>query len=188
MSRQWALHPLHRKLATGSWPRRFMDLAELVAGWSKDRSTKVGAVVVGPDMEIRSVGFNGFPRGVDDGPDSRHARPDKYRWTEHAERNAVYNAARFGAPLRSCALFCTHMTCADCARAVIQSGLLAVVHLPVEPGLAERFAEDFLVAREMYAEAGVAVAELEPVPPGFAHVGDGPPPDLGWRLVERLRE
>ena len=74
---------------------RFMNLA-YVAEWSKDRSTKVGCVVIGPDREVRSMGYNGFPRGINDEIERRHARPDKY--TEHAERNAIYNAARVGVP------------------------------------------------------------------------------------------
>ena len=48
------------------WHKRFMEVAELVSTWSKDPSTKVGAIVVGPDREIRSTGYNGLVRGVDD--------------------------------------------------------------------------------------------------------------------------
>ena len=75
------------------WNSRFMDLARLVAGWSKDTSTKVGCVIIGPDKEIRSTGYNGFPRGVDDTIPAGHERPAKYDFTEHAERNAIYNAS-----------------------------------------------------------------------------------------------
>ena len=48
------------------WDRRFLDLAAHISTWSKDPSTKVGCVVVGEDREIRSTGFNGFPRGIED--------------------------------------------------------------------------------------------------------------------------
>ena len=48
------------------WDERFIELARLVAAWSKDPSTKVGAVIVRPDRTVASVGFNGFARGVDD--------------------------------------------------------------------------------------------------------------------------
>ena len=77
------------------WHNRFMDVAKLVATWSKDTSTKVGAVVVGPDKEIRSTGYNGLVRGVDDNIPERMERPTKYDFFEHAERNAVYNACDF---------------------------------------------------------------------------------------------
>ena len=79
------------------WDIRFMNLAKMIATWSKDTSTKVGCVIIGPDKEIRSTGYNGFPRGVDDTIAKRKERPAKYKFTEHAERNAIYNASLFGA-------------------------------------------------------------------------------------------
>ena len=78
------------------WDSRFMDLARHVGAWSKDRSRQVGCVVVGSDNSVRALGFNGFPRGLDDEKEQRHQRPAKYLWTEHAERNAIYSAARNG--------------------------------------------------------------------------------------------
>ena len=77
---------------TMKWHYRFMELAKLVATWSKDTSTKTGAVIVGPDKEIRATGYNGFVRGVDDDVFERFERPTKYDFFEHAERNAVYTA------------------------------------------------------------------------------------------------
>ena len=82
------------------WNRRFMDLAFMVASWSKDPSTKTGAVVVGPDREIRATGYNGLVRGVDDNKPERLERPTKYDFFEHAERNAVYNACLTGTSLK----------------------------------------------------------------------------------------
>src|SRR5678816_3286831 len=90
----------------GIWDIRFLREAARIATWSKDRSTKVGCVIVGPSREIRSTGYNGFPRGVNDDVDERHARPMKYAYCEHAERNAIYNAARVGIPLEGCTLYC----------------------------------------------------------------------------------
>lgn len=71
-----------------------MNLAANVGAWSKDTSAKKGRIIVGPDRLIRSTGYNGFVRGLDDDVAERNERPAKYIWTEHAERNAVYNAAR----------------------------------------------------------------------------------------------
>ena len=79
-----------------SWDEYFLTLCDAVALKSKDRSTKLGCVIVGVGHEVRSTGYNGFPRGVNDNVDARHQRPEKYKWTEHAERNAIYNAARCG--------------------------------------------------------------------------------------------
>ena len=73
------------------WNRRFMELAFMVASWSKDPSTKTGAVVVGPDREIRATGYNGLVRGVDDNIPERMERPTKYDFFEHAERNAIFH-------------------------------------------------------------------------------------------------
>ena len=111
------------------WNLRFMDLAKSISTWSKDESTKVGCVIVGPDKEIRSMGYNGFPRGVNDGIAERHLRPAKYQYTEHAERNAIYNTTYYGGSVRGCTAFITLPPCVDCARAIIQSGIKEVIFL-----------------------------------------------------------
>ena len=112
------------------WDDYFFSIADKVKEKSKDRSTKVGCVIVGPQHEIRTTGFNGFCRGVDDDIDSRHERPEKYLWTEHAERNAIYNAARNGIVTESCSIYIVASkpvgVCSDCARAIIQSGIKSV--------------------------------------------------------------
>src|SRR5260370_34651295 len=104
-----------------------MDLAREIARWSKDRSGGVGCVIVGPDNEVRSTGFNGFPRGVNDEVESRHERPAKYKWTEHAERNAIYNAARVGIPIEGCRIYLPWFPCMECARAIIQTGIVELI-------------------------------------------------------------
>lgn len=110
------------------WDDYFMGMASYVATKSKDRSTKVGAVIVSdPDRAVLSTGWNGFPRGVDDDIEARHERPSKYNWTEHAERNAIYNAARHGICLAGATIYITHFPCCDCARAITQSGIVEVV-------------------------------------------------------------
>ena len=89
-----------------NWDERFLRLALHISEWSKDPTTRVGCVIVGPSNEVRSIGFNGFPRGVNDDDPSRYDRPAKYMWTEHAERNAIYNAARIGVALENCRMYC----------------------------------------------------------------------------------
>ncbi len=141
------------------WHLRFIDLARSIASWSKDRSTQVGAVAVGPNLEICSVGYNGFPRGVNDDVDERHQRPAKYAWTEHAERNCVFNASRIGVSLEGKTLYCTHFPCPDCARGIIQSGITSFYYPEDKSEEGKRFRErtyeSQLIALEMLQEAGV---------------------------------
>ncbi len=140
------------------WHKRFMEVAELVKTWSKDPSTKVGAVVVGPDREIRSTGYNGLVRGVDDNKPERLERPTKYDFFEHAERNAVYNACLIGASLKGCVIYVTSMPCPDCARAIIQSGIKMVVTHKVtidENSPANTWRDKLIYSEEMFKEAGV---------------------------------
>lgn len=133
-----------------------MNLARHVAEWSKDRSTKVGAVIVGPSNEVRAIGYNGFPRGVDDDLQDRHERPEKYFWVEHAERNAIYNAARAGIPIAGCKMYLPWFPCMDCARAIVQSGIETLVAM--EPDVGDpKWGEDFKRAISLFKEARVAV-------------------------------
>lgn len=100
----------------------FLGLADYASKRSRD-ATKVGAVIAGPDFVVRSIGWNGFPRGVDDSISLRKMRPLKYTWTEHAERNAIYNAARNGVSTVGCMMFAQTFPCAGCARGIIQAGI-----------------------------------------------------------------
>ena len=111
-----------------NWDQYFVSMAYLVAMKSKDRSTKIGAVIVGPDHEIRSTGYNGMPRGANDNADERHERPLKYALTEHGERNAIFNAARMGISVVNCTMYTLDFPCVDCARAIIQSGIRKLVY------------------------------------------------------------
>jgi dCMP deaminase len=154
------------------WHLFYIDAAELYSTKSKDRSTGVGAVIVGPNHEIRSAGYNGFPRNVNDNIECRHDRPAKYEFTEHAERNAIYNAARMGTPIDGCTMYLNWLPlpCPDCARAVIQSGIKEVVG-PLRPfvshtrstaenmpnGEAKDWQKSFNATEQMFSEAGIIV-------------------------------
>jgi dCMP deaminase len=142
-----------------NWKDTYFDLVDAIAKKSKDRSTKVGAVIVGPDQEVRSMGYNGFPRNVNDEVDERHQRPLKYKWTEHAERNAIYNAARVGIPLKGCSIYISYVPCTDCARAIIQSGINEVVCKTLTP--LPGWEEDQAIALEMMMEAGLTIIGLD---------------------------
>lgn len=144
-----------------SWDDFFAGMAEYVAGKSKDPSTKVGSVIVGPDNEILSIGFNGFPRKVRDIPSEvleRYERPEKYEWTVHAEANAVANAARTGTSLLGGTLYCTLLPCSSCAALVAQAGITRVVApAPGDSEVDKRWEESFKRTFEMLSEAEVDV-------------------------------
>lgn len=141
---------------TESWKTKFLQLADTVAGWSKDRSTKVGAVIVDDDNRVLSIGYNGFPVGVNDEANSRHERPAKYLYTEHGERNAIYSAARNGIPLKGATIVLRWYPCADCARAIIQSGIKNMIC--DEPDFKdERWGEMFKASYTMFTEADINV-------------------------------
>lgn len=144
----------------GLWDRRFLELAAKIGSWSKDRSAKTGSIIVDCDRIIRSTGFNGFPRGINDDVEGRHERPAKYSWTEHAERNAIYNAARNGVTIAKCTCYVNWFPCIDCARAIIQTGIVRVVGL--EPDRHDqKWGADFRLSLEMFSEAGVEVAVVD---------------------------
>jgi dCMP deaminase len=138
------------------WDKRFLALASHIADWSKDPSTQVGCVVVGPDREIRSTGFNGFPRGIEDSIARLENRELKYPLICHAEENAIMHAARIGISLKGCTAYVTWPPCSRCARSLIQAGVDEVVY-PSESEIPERWGDDFEIATSMMNEAGLAV-------------------------------
>lgn len=140
------------------WAKRFLGLCDHIAAWSQDRHFHVGCVIVGPGLEIRSTGYNGLARGVLDNDESRHDREsgEKFYWSEHAERNAIYNAARAGVSVSGCTLYVNRFPCADCGRAVIQSGISRLVCPPI-PKNDGALDASFKASAKMLDEAGIRV-------------------------------
>lgn len=137
------------------WHKRFLDLAAHIADWSKDPSTKVGAVVVDGLNRVVGVGYNGFPRGVDDSSERYADRAEKYPRVVHAELNAILNSNS------SCSggtIYVTLPPCASCAAAIIQSGIDRVI-MPRsnDPATLVRWAESFAITDSMLGEAGIEV-------------------------------
>lgn len=139
------------------WDKRFLDLASHIAGWSKDPSTKVGCVIVRPDKTIASVGYNGFPRGVQDDADRYSNRDLKYLMVKHAEENAIYSAKE---PLTGYTAYVTHHPCANCSGSLIQNGVSRIVTREPDPAFRERFSESFRASEIMLQEAGVDLVIL----------------------------
>ena len=201
-----------------SWKTYFIELTLQVASKSKDPSRQVGCVIVGPDKEIRSTGFNGFPRGVKEmaPTDPHHVvdyerridygdyiakcccgelvsfsmthvgivrldeltvvhphfeqesemilsdrwdRPQKYQYVEHAERNAIYNAARVGTPLLGCSAFVSLAPCVGCARALVQAGITEVYGPAFEE--AQNDIYHFDISQRILHEGGVNYVVVE---------------------------
>ncbi|NKB26441.1 MAG: dCMP deaminase [Rhodobacteraceae bacterium] len=145
------------------WSHRFMGPCDHIASWSEDRDFQVGCVIVDPEGHVvRATGYNGLPRGVSDTDDARFDRPsgEKFFWIEHAERNAVYNAARAGVSLAGCTAYVNRFPCADCGRALIQSGVTKIVAPPI-PQADGALDHSFQVSAQMLAEAGLTLIEYE---------------------------
>jgi dCMP deaminase len=141
------------------WDRYYLDICKVVAARSKDPNTQIGCVVVGPNHEIRSTGYNSFPRGIrDDVPE----RPTKYLWIEHAERNAICNAARAGTATESCTIYVEIMPCMDCARAVVQAGIVQVVVSldRMAEYTSQYYDEHFRMVEVLFGEAGVVIRRV----------------------------
>ncbi len=139
-----------------NWDNQFMGLTEHYASWSKDRSTGVGAVIVNEDNTDIVKGYNGFPRGANDDIEERHEKPTKYIWTEHAERNAIYKAAREGISTNGCKIYINYFPCVECSRAIIQAGIKTVI--APEPDLEHhKWGESWKTAIEMLEECGVKI-------------------------------
>jgi|TARA_B110000908_G_C10143725_1_gene398016 dCMP deaminase len=110
------------------WSDKYIKLAKEISTWSKDPSTKIGAVVVGADGQILSQGFNGFPRGIKDSEERLNNRERKYELVVHGEMNAIYNASLNGVSLKDSTIYVYGLpTCNECAKGIIQVGIKKVV-------------------------------------------------------------
>ena len=141
------------------WDRRFLGLAQHIASWSRDPSTKVGAVIVDQDYRIISTGFNGFAKGVVDTHERYENRDLKYKMILHAERNCLLFARQ---SLKGCTLYTwPFATCAVCAAMVIQAGITRCVAPVLPDHLKGRWNDELELAMTMFSEAGVEVSALE---------------------------
>ncbi|PKF61756.1 cell division protein DedD [Psychromonas sp. psych-6C06] len=134
------------------WAERFIQMAELVASWSKDPSTQVGAVIT-EHNRIVSLGFNGYPHGISDSA-ATDSRDLKLLKTLHAEENAILYAKR---DLSGCEIWVTHFPCPNCAAKIIQTGISAV-HCPEQSeDFLSRWGEKVALSENMFTQAGVSV-------------------------------
>lgn len=143
-----------------TWHGRYIRLAKEVATWSKDPSTKIGAVIIGNKGQIISQGFNGFPRGITDLPERYEDRPTKYKYVVHAEANAIYNAIHNGANTNGATIYVTGLpVCHECAKAIIQTGIAKVV-MDTQP-YETTWKESGELSIAMMQEAGIEIKFIE---------------------------
>lgn len=138
------------------WHKRFINLANLVATWSKDPSSKVGCVIVDENRRIVSTGYNGFPVGVVDSKNRLSKKDIKYKLVLHAEENAIMFAKR---DLNGCSLYVTMAPCSHCAGLIIQSGIKHVYIKKLE--ISEKWKESFEYSQMMFSESKVHVQFID---------------------------
>jgi len=147
-----------------SWDSYFMTMCYIIATRSKDESTKHGCVIVTQDNRVMSTGYNSFPSGINDYVKERQS-PDngeKYFWIEHSERNAIYSASKYGISLNGCRLYVQGTPCADCARAIIQSGIIEVViHKTWDKMYKDLWVEHKKRSLQMFEEANIKLIEWD---------------------------
>lgn len=143
------------------WNQRFIQLAKTVSEWSKDPSTQVGAVAVDQDRQILSVGYNGFPRGIEDQADRYNNREVKYSYVVHAEMNCIYNATYNGVSLQDATLYVWGLpVCSECAKGIIQTGIKKV-YWANSRGIPDTWIESYRKTKNMLEESGVVIKRIK---------------------------
>lgn len=118
-------------MINSKWDNRFMKLAREISTWSKDPSSKIGAVIVNDDRQILATGYNGFPRGIEDTDQRLNDREQKYPRIVHAEMNALMHALHSGVSVKGATIYVYGLpVCPECTKSIIQAGIKRVVMSP----------------------------------------------------------
>ncbi len=143
------------------WDRRFMRLAKEISTWSKDPSSKIGAVIVNDERRILATGYNGFPRGIEDTEERLNDKEQKYPRIVHAELNALLGALYNGVSVKDATLYVYGLpVCADCTKSVIQSGIKRVV-IDMSSLDNEKWAAQWnKLSKPMFEEAQVSITYM----------------------------
>lgn len=144
------------------WDNRFMDMAKMISTWSKDPSSKIGAVAVNDERRILATGYNGFPKGIADTEERLNNKDEKYPRIVHAEMNALMNALYSGVSLKDATLYVYGLpVCPSCSKCVIQAGVKRVV-IPTDKTDKGNWQEVWeQQSLPMFKESGVQVTVLE---------------------------
>jgi len=144
-----------------NWDKRYLSLAREVSTWSKDPSSKIGAVAVGSKGQVLAQGYNGFPRGINDSPARMNVKETKYKYVVHAEQNVIYNATYNGVSLDGSTLYVWGLpVCSECAKGVIQVGIKRVI-MP-NGKYPDHWTESFNQTSAMFEEAGIEYEFINP--------------------------
>lgn len=145
---------------SNKWDKRYLSLACEVATWSKDPSSKIGAVAVSDNKQVLATGYNGFPRGVNDLPGRYDDRELKYKYVVHAEQNVIYNATYNGVSLNGATLYVYGLpVCGSCALGIVQVGIKRIVMPKMD--YPERWVESFKFSASLFNEAKVKYDFIE---------------------------
>ncbi len=140
---------IERVKAGNKWDKRFLKLAKEVSDWSKDPSTKVGAVITNGKRFV-CAGFNGFPEGDEDNIEDYNNREIKLSKIIHAENNAIMFATE---PLTGCTMYTWPlMPCAHCASMIVQKKFSRVVSVVNDN---PRWQESFKITRQSLEKRGI---------------------------------
>jgi dCMP deaminase len=144
------------------WDNRFMELAKTISGWSKDPSSKIGAVAVNDERRILATGYNGFPKGIEDSQERLNDREQKYPLIVHAETNALMNALYAGVSLKNATMYVHGLpVCPDCTKLIIQAGIRRIVINKFVMNTPEKWVNLWNdKSAPMFKEAGVLVTQL----------------------------
>lgn len=140
--------------------QKYFKLAESMAEtFSKDPNRKVGCLLLKPEsLNILSLGYNGFPRGIDETPE-RWERPAKYNFVCHAEANALTNACRSGVCTEGSIAVITMYPCCTCTKSLIQAGIKTIIS--IAPDIThEKWGEEFKISKIMLEEARIEMMEI----------------------------
>ena len=140
------------------WDARWLEMAGIVSTWSKDPSTQIGAIAV-KDKRLISTGYNGFPRGIQDLDDRWNNREEKYKYVVHAEMNCIYNANYHNQSLKGSTMYIVGLpVCHECAKGIIQAGVLRVVAEFKDAPL--KWAKSTEITEKMFKEAGIVYDQI----------------------------
>ena len=143
------------KMLDTKWKKRFLKLSKEISTWSKDPSTKVGALIISEDRNIISTGYNGFPRGIEDTEERLNNRELKYKFILHAEMNCILNALYNGRSVTDRILFVHGLPpCSECTKSIIQSGIKKVI---TDSKATDNWKESLKLSLEMLKEANVEI-------------------------------
>jgi dCMP deaminase len=152
---------IRRRKMADIWDLRFLNLAEHIAGWSKDPSTQTGAVIVDKDRRVVSVGYNGIPKGIEDEAKYLNDREIKYATIIHCEHNALIFAKR---SIEGCVLYTwPFSSCSNCTSMFIQAGIAKFISPATPDRLKERWKESMKLAEKLCEDAGTERIELDRV-------------------------